>query len=232
MFPYSENITIKDNLTVPYQRVLKEIGPLLTPERRARIDEVVRGRNFSTSIVLENIYDRGNSSAVMRTGEALGFQLFDVIELSEKFKVANRVASGADKWVHVRKWKSTLDCVKQLKADGFQICVTALSPISKPISEIDFTKPTAFVLGNEKDGASKEIIEHADHQIIIPMAGFVQSFNISVAGALGMYHIFHERERQLGKNADVTPEQQEILKAHYYMKTLDTAEDILSRPQN
>ena len=99
----------------------------------------------------------------------------------------------------------------------------------KPIAEVDFTKPTALVLGNEKDGASREMIEAADHRIIIPMNGFVQSFNISVAGALSLYHIYQQRLMKLGTNADLSFEEKNILKAIYYLRTLDSSVDVLER---
>lgn len=226
MFPYPEEIEVKPGHFVSYKRVLNEIGPLLTEARRERIDQVVAQRNYSINIVLENIYDRGNASAVMRTAEAFGFQNFDLIEGGEKFKAANRVTMGAEKWLNVRKWKTSRDCILKLKEEGYQIVATSLEA-SQPIGTIDFSKRTALVLGNEKEGVSREMLDASDARVIIPMVGFVQSFNISVAGALSLYHISQDRTRRLGKNADITPEQQEILRAHYFMKTLDSAPEIL-----
>jgi tRNA (guanosine-2'-O-)-methyltransferase len=226
MFPYFDRIPIDSHLSVHYELILQHIGPLLTAERRQKIDRVVAGRNFETAVVLEGIYDRGNISAVMRTAEGLGFANFHVIETQEKFKEANRVTQGADKWVEVQKWKQSKDCVKALKDQGYRICVTTLEA-SKPLAEVDFSGKTALVLGNERDGASREMIEAADERIIIPMPGFVQSFNISVAGALCLYHIMQDRTRRRGGNPDLTPTQQEILKALYYLRTQDSATDLL-----
>lgn len=226
MFPYSETLSLEATLSVHYELVLRYIGPLLTAERRQKIDRVVAGRNFDTAVVLEGIYDRGNISAVMRTAEGLGFANFHVIETQEKFKEANRVTQGADKWVEVKKWKQTKDCVLALKQQGYKICVTTLEA-SKPLAEVDFSGKTAMVLGNEKDGASREIIEAADERIIIPMPGFVQSFNISVAGALCLYHIMQDRKHRRGSNADLSPKEQDILKALYYLRTQDSAVDYL-----
>ena len=84
-----------------------------------------------------------------------------------------------------------------------------------------------MVLGNEKDGVSQEMLEAADERVIFPMPGFVQSFNISVAGALCLYQIYQSRLQKLGRNEDVTPEQIEILKAHYAIRTQDSSVDIL-----
>ncbi|UOF02683.1 TrmH family RNA methyltransferase [Bdellovibrio reynosensis] len=233
MFPHGPELDINANLKVHYKLVLEKIGPLLTEERRKKIERVVSLRNFDTAVVLESIYDRGNVSAVMRSAEGLGFGNFHVIETQEKFKESARVTQGADKWVEVKKWKATTDCVKALKAQGYKICVTHLDEKSKPLHEIDFTGKVALVLGNEKDGVSKEMIEAADERIIIPMTGFVQSFNISVAGALSLYHISQDRLKKLGTNASLTEEEQGILQAHYFMRTQDSAvqylEELFSR---
>ena len=227
MFPLSEQIKIDQGRhTVTTKQVLEHVYPLLTPERREKIERVAQGRCFDISVVLESIYDRGNISAVMRTAEGLGFSNFHIIETFEKFKNANRVTQGADKWVESKKWKSTDDFIQFAKQNKIRICVTSLEA-AKPIHEIDFSTPLALVLGNEKDGVSKKMLEAADERVIIPMPGFVQSFNISVAGALCLYQVYQDRLKRLGRVADVTPEQIEILKAQYAMRTLDSAEDIL-----
>lgn len=226
-FPFSKEISFPSGFTTTAEQIEKHVWPLLTPERQSKIRQVSAKRCFSTAIVMESIYDRGNISAVMRTGEGLGFANFHVVETFEKFKEANRVTQGADKWVEVKKYKSTTSCIEHLKSVGYQICVTALAADSVPISAVDFSKPTALVLGNEKQGVSAEMIAAADKKIIIPMPGFVQSFNISVAGALSMYHIMSDRIQKLGRNEDLTTEQIHILNMVYALNTLDSAEDIL-----
>lgn len=228
MFPLKNPIEFKPNHFADVKTIQEKIWPLLTPERQQKIERVAAGRCFDISVVLEGIYDRGNISAVMRTAEGLGFSNFHIIETFEKFKNANRVTQGADKWVQTQKWKTSSDAIAYFKKNKIRICVTSLES-SKPLHEIDFSTPLALVLGNEKVGASKEMLEAADERVIIPMPGFVQSFNISVAGALCLYQIYQNRLSRLGKNQDVSPEQIEILKAHYALQTLDSAEAILSQ---
>ncbi len=227
MFPLKPQIEILNSKhKVTADQVLEHVYPLLTEERQKKIDRVASERCFDISVVLESIYDRGNISAVMRTAEGLGFSHFHIIETFEKFKNANRVTQGADKWVEAKKWKSTKDFISYAKENKIRICVTSLEA-AKPIHEIDFSTPLALVLGNEKDGVSKEMLEAADERVIIPMPGFVQSFNISVAGALCLYQVYQDRLKRLGKVSDVTPEQVNILKAQYALRTMDSAEDIL-----
>ena len=228
VFQLKDPIEIESGLTVKSDVILKLITPLLTEARQNKIEKVASLRNFSNAIVLEGIYDRGNVSAVMRTAEGLGFVNFHIIETQTRFKEANRVTQGADKWTEVEKWNNTKDCISALKKRGHKIIVTSLEA-SKPIQEVDFTVPTALVLGNEKEGISQEMKDLADERIILPMQGFVQSYNISVAGALSLYHIYQQRLQKLGKCEDVTSEQIKILKAHYALRTQDSSIDILKR---
>ncbi|MCE3010739.1 MAG: RNA methyltransferase [Proteobacteria bacterium] len=226
MFPFEAQIQVGSHSFDP-KVVIEVVGPLLTQERIQKIEKVLEGRTFSNPIVLENIYDRGNASAVMRSAEALGFGQVHMIELGEKFKESQRTTAGADKWVELKKWKSTRACVDHLKEQGFKIAVTYLDASSVPLSEVDFAKPTALVLGNEKDGVSPEMVAAADYKVVIPMTGFVQSYNISVAAALGCYHMYLDRMSRLGACGDLTETQKNILKAHYFLRTQASAEDVL-----
>lgn len=227
-FSFSEEIHFANNKwSCSVSDVLTHVWPLLTESRQKKIKSVISQRCFDIAVVMESIYDRGNISAVMRTAEGLGFGNIKIIETQEKFKESNRVTQGADKWVEVEKFKSTTEAIKKIKEDGYQLVVTALTEKAKPIHEVDFSLPTALVLGNEKSGASEEIIAAADHCVVVPMPGFVQSFNISVAGALCLYHIREDRIRRRGHCEDLTELQKQILQSRYALRTLYSAEDIL-----
>lgn len=226
-FPFSENLETEKGTRFHYSQVLEFIWPLLTDERRKRIEQVVVQRSYDYVSVLEDIYDRGNASAVLRTQEALGFGAAHMIQSKEKFKESQRTTAGADKWVELNKWKSTKECVQHLKSKGYQIVATALSPKSVPIHQVDFSKPTAFVLGNEKDGISEEMQQSADVLTILPMTGFVQSYNISVAAALGFYHIYSQQTQGTKSFGTLTEQQKEIVKAAYALRTLDSAHEVL-----
>ncbi len=238
-FPHQDNFPSGRSA----REILELLEPFLTPERQEKIRKVVAGRTCNVIPVLENIFDRGNISAVLRSAEALGFQCAHIIEAQgDKFKTSARVSKGADKWLDVKSWRNqtpgqaTRDCVKSLKATGYQIIATHLDERAKPISEIDFTRPTAIVYGNEKDGISKEMIELCDQTVIIPMQGFVQSFNISVAAAISLYHIALERQSKLGLQGDLNETEVEILRAEFSLRSSDNPEglieEILTRIKN
>ena len=225
-FPYFDECVIGEKRLTP-REVISIMGEFLTLERQERIKTAVDGRTCNVVPVLENIYDRGNISAVLRSAEAMGYQCAHVIETGEKFKNSNRVSQGADKWIDVTRWKSTSDCIRKLKEQNFQILATHLDERAKPIAEMDFSRPTALVLGNEKDGISQEMIAAADHTVIIPMLGFVQSFNISVAAAIALYHIYRERLAVLGRQGDLSAEEKDILRAEFSLRSSKNPERLI-----
>ena len=207
------------------------LSEYVTESRRAIIEQVISNRCKSIVPVLENIYDRGNISAVMRSAEAHGYFNLNIIEKPDsKFKNSNRVSQGTEKWLNIKKFSTATECAKDLKAKGFQIISTHLDA-AKPIGEIDFSKPTALVLGNERDGVSPEMLELSDANVIIPMRGFAQSFNISVAGAISFYHIYQDRLAH-GLSGDLSKDEKKLMLMEYYLKGVKRPEDILKRRLN
>ncbi len=232
MFPFSTKLKCNQGFIVDHRDVLEKIGPSLTPDRLTKIKKVVAQRNFNSAVVLENIYDLGNASAVMRSAEGFGFVNFHVIEGLEKFKEGNRTSAGASKWIETTRWKSTEACVAALKSQGKKIIVTHLDEQARPIEEIDFSEPCALVLGNENEGCSKEMLAAADHRVILPMVGFVQSYNISVAAALSFYAMFRQQgiSEKFSKNKSFLSEQEQaILTAEYILRTQDSSEAVLKQ---
>ncbi len=225
-FPYTEPLNV-GGLLCPSEHIISALEPWLTQERVEKIGKVLQNRTYTVSPVLDGLYDIGNMNAVLRTSEAFGFQAVHIIETSVKYREANRVAQGAEKWLDIFRWKSPLGCVSYLKEKGYKICATSLDS-QKTINEIDFLSPTAIVFGNEHEGVSKEMLKHADENIIIPMFGFTQSFNISVAASIVLYHAFQERVKQLQTNGDLYENERQILKALFYWKSLSRAKEIVS----
>ncbi|MCB0421648.1 MAG: RNA methyltransferase [Bdellovibrionales bacterium] len=212
-----------------FSKIIDELTPLVEEERFQRLQSVIEKRSLSVAPVLEDIYDRGNVSAVMRSAEAFGFIDFHIIEKPEaRFKNSNRVSKGTERWMDLQKHESTFNCVQLLRKRGYKIYCTHLGA-TKTIDEIDFNShPVAVVLGNEKDGVSEEMVSLADDSFILPMAGFAQSFNISVAGALVFYHIYQKRQ-SLRPHGELTDKEKQMLLANYMYRSVGAAQKVLTR---
>ena len=232
MFPYEDPIDVAELLELeePLKlkaREIKELlGPQVSEDRREKIAAVAKERTYGVIPVLEGIYDRGNLAAVLRSAEAMGYQEVHFIDTQEGHKTSRRVTQGADKWVDLKQWENPGECIKELKKRGYKICVTHLEA-AKPLREIDFTEPTALVFGNELEGVSEEMVGLADERCIIPMLGFVESYNISVAAALALYEAMGQRVEKYGAQGDLSPEELEILEAHFLIRALKTADLLL-----
>lgn len=212
--------------TYSSDEVIEKLKPLLTEARMARIDKVVERRTWSVGALGESLYDIGNISAVMRSAESFGFLKFHLIERpGAKYKKSDRISRGSEKWLDIQKYESSCMAIKDMQEHGYQVVATTLKN-AKPINQIDFSKPTMFLFGNEKDGVSKEAIELADECAFIPMLGFTESFNISVAAAISFYHAFTERRRLFDEVSDLTNDEKLALKAQYYMRSVGSDETI------
>ncbi len=206
--------------------ILDVLAPHLTDERKQRIHDVVAQRTYSVVPVLEGLYDFGNVNAVLRSAEALGCQAAHVIELAAKYKKANRVSKGADKWLDIRRWDATAPCVAHLRGLGYRIVATHIQE-GRSITDAVFDTPVALFFGNEHEGASKMLLDAADDRVRLPMLGFTESFNISAAAAIALYHVYRDRVTRLGRHSDLTPEEMLRLTAVYYRRSVDRADDIL-----
>ena len=163
----------------------------------------------------------------MRSAESMGFQQMHLIRTFDETKFSKRVTAGSDKWLDTTTWDHPVRCLSHLKAQGYQIIATHLDASAKPLSAFDFTRPTALVLGNERDGVSAQVLAMSDARAIIPMDGFTQSFNISVAAALSLYHIRHDRLTRRGYHGDLSAREQEILRASFYVRGLKEPERLV-----
>ena len=190
----------------------------LVPERRARIDAVVAGRTRTLTVVMEAFCDPQNVNAVLRTCEAFGIQELHAIEGPMKPYDRNRkISQNADKWLDVRRWRSTAECLRALKADGFAIYVTHLGRGARPLGELSFAGKVALVFGNESRGVSAEALALADACYAIPMRGFVQSLNVSVAAAISLAKAVERREAERGRHGDLAEADAAALRERFYL---------------
>lgn len=165
----------------------------MSPERYQRIRALLKTRQPDLTVCLEEVTKPHNVSAVIRTCDAVGVhQIHAVWDQSENLRKGT--AMGSQIWVKTKPHNTIAEAVGELKAQNMQVLVTHLDDSACDFREIDYTKPTAVLLGQEKTGATDEAIALADQSIIVPMVGMVQSLNVSVAAAVVMYEAQRQRE--------------------------------------
>jgi tRNA (guanosine-2'-O-)-methyltransferase len=190
----------------------------LVPERRARVDAVVAGRTRTLTVVMEAFCDPQNVNAVLRTCEAFGVQEIHAVEGPMKPWDRNKkISQNADKWLDVRRWRSTGECLAHLKGEGFAIYATHLGEGSRPLGSLSFAGKVALVFGNEKRGVSDEALALAEARYAIPMRGFVQSLNVSVAAAISLATAVERREAERGGHGDLTDREAAELRERFYV---------------
>jgi tRNA (guanosine-2'-O-)-methyltransferase len=167
----------------------------MTPERLERLTAVLNKRQNDLTVVLENVFDPHNISAVMRTCDAVGIQ--DIFVLNTKIpphqKWGARSSSSADKWVTVHQFTDTVACMREVRKRCDKILSTHLSETSISLYDINFTGSIALVFGNEQKGVSGEILALCDGNFIIPQVGMIKSLNISVACAVSLYEAYRQK---------------------------------------
>ena len=166
----------------------------MTPERYARIREMLTARQPDLTVCMEQVHKPHNVSAVIRTADAVGVHEIHAVWPTTRMKTLVSSAAGSNSWVQVKTHKTIQEAVAKMKAKGMQILATNLSEKAVDFRAIDYTRPTCILLGQEKTGITPEALALADTDIIIPMIGMVQSLNVSVASALILYEAQRQRE--------------------------------------
>ena len=184
----------------------------MTPERREKLQTVLSKRQDDITIVLENVFDPHNISAVMRTCDAVGVQELYVLntKIPRHKKWGTKSSSSAAKWLTVYQFENAEECFSELRKKYSKILTTHLSSNAVNLYEIDLTQPVALVFGNEHSGVSEEIRNLADGNFIIPQAGIIRSLNISVACAVTLYEAY--RQKTLAGHYDKAKLNGEVLK--------------------
>jgi tRNA (guanosine-2'-O-)-methyltransferase len=164
-------------------------------ERYQRIQQVLKARQTDLTLCLEEVHKPNNVSAIVRTADAVGLHKIHAVWPSGKMRTLAHTSAGARNWVEVDTYDHIDAALTTLKQQKMQILVTHLSDTAVDFRDIDYTKPTAIIFGGEKFGVSQRALEQADHDIIIPMVGMVQSLNVSVASALILYEAQRQRQQ-------------------------------------
>lgn len=201
--------------------VLAALSPLLTQERRARIEAVIAARTRAVVAVLDGLIDPHNISAVLRSADAFGVQELHLIERPDPYLAAPRVAQGAERWVDIVRHPTGEACVRALRSRGYRIFVASMEGALAP--ETLASEPrVAIVFGNEHAGVSQELRDLADGTYAIPMRGFVQSLNVSVAAAITLFSAMR------GRTGDLDERDAQQLRARYCLKSVPQAHAIVA----
>jgi len=157
-----------------------------------RLKEVLALRTNFLTVVTDQVVDPHNISAICRSAECFGVQNVHLIESNFPFRGAKKVQRGSLNWVNVNRYdgeNKTQDCIQTVKAKGYKIVAISPHAASKSIAELNFDRPIALVMGQEQNGVSDLIMDAADECVIIPMNGFTESLNVSVACSIALYDL-------------------------------------------
>jgi tRNA (guanosine-2'-O-)-methyltransferase len=200
---------VPENFSPEQTRALIEyLNEYVTEERKKRFHEILAERIGHMHVVLEDVYQAHNASAVIRSADCFGIQHVHFIENRNRYKVSDDVALGASQWVNIERHHSTKETLLELKKQGFKIIATTPHTNDKTIYELDVTQKFALVFGTEKDGITQEVLEISDEFVKIPMYGFTESFNISVCAALCMHELSHKIRAEI-KNPYLSEEEKQ-----------------------
>lgn len=167
----------------------------MTPERFRQIKAVLNRRQADLTVVMENVRKPHNLAAVARTLEAVGGLEIHAITSLTSIRLSQMAAGGVRKWIKVYRHADTASALDDFRRRGYQIIATTLNETSQDYRSPDYTRPSVILAGEELEGLSATAIDMADVCVHIPMAGMVQSLNVSVATALVLYQAFHQRQR-------------------------------------
>lgn len=193
-----------------HPELVEFLARFVSPHKLRRFDEVLARRTRHLTVVLEDIFQQHNASACLRTCDCFGVQDVHVIENRYDFAVSRDVALGASQWLTVRRYRgeadNTLTCIRALKRQGYRVMATTPSDDACPLDAYDAAQKTALMFGTEMDGLSPTALEHADGLLTIPLCGFTESLNLSVALALCLNDLTN-RLRRLDMDWELTDEE-------------------------
>lgn len=214
------------------EHLYNHLKTFMTEGRAELFDKVLDQRTRYVAVLLENIFQPHNASAVLRSCDCFGIQDVHVTEEGAQYEVNKGVSLGASQWLTLHRHGdaegSLLKCLDQLRNNGYAIVATTPGDESMSISEIPLDKPVAIAFGTELSGLSEQAIENSDYTAHIPMYGFTESFNISVAAAISL-KVLSERIREEKVNWQLSEEERLALKVEWAKNTIKSSDLIVER---
>lgn len=211
------------------ERVIACLSQFVTEDRSETLSRALDRRTRETVLVLEDVANAHNAAAVLRSAEAFGLFEIHLVQSDEtRFHVSRNVASGANKWLDLRWHDQTESCFSKLRENGYEIWASDLHGDAVSIEEIDVSKKIALVFGNERNGISEAARSLSDRHFYLPMKGFVESLNISVAAAVACYEISRRRGAMALQDGLMGEDRRSVLAA-WLVQSVRASDEILRR---
>lgn len=208
------------------------LSGFVSENRLQRFDEILEKRLSHIHIVLENLFQAHNASAVLRSCDCFGVQNIHFIENYNRMRVSDDVAMGSSQWLTVRRYNkegnNTTSTLQGLKAQGFKIIATTPHKNDFTLRDLPLDQKIALVFGTEREGVSKEVMEEADGFVSIPMMGFTESFNVSVCAALCMYELTNRIRREVA-NPYLSAEETAEVRLQWIKASVDNSPALVRR---
>ena len=211
-------------------KLIEGLEQFVTDERKERLLSVLDNRTRHIAVVLEDLYQTQNISAVMRSCECYGIQDAYIVENRNTFEIHKDISMGADKWLTLHHYPhsehNVKQCIDDLHARGYTVIATLPDEKRTTIMDLPVERKTAFLFGTELTGLSEEAVHYADGAALIPMYGFTESFNISNSAAIILSH-FSERLRHSEVDWKLTPDEREELYFSWLQKSIRNSESLI-----
>lgn len=201
------------------QQAFDYLKQFLTPERIARIEHIATESSDFVLPVLEDVYQFRNAAAIVRSAEACGFHKVVAMEARNVFNPNLTVTKGAETWVEVEKIPHSLESLQQIRDRGYRLVAVSAEKNATPLPDFQIDRPAALIFGTEWQGVSQDFLEFVDETLIIPMYGFTQSFNVSVAAAICCYQL-KQKLLQLELDYKLSPAKQLDLKIRWAINSI------------
>lgn len=212
------------------QKLIQYLQQFMSESRFGRIREIIQYRTNYITVMLEDIYQSHNASAVLRTCDCFGVQQVHVVENRNKYTLNRDVSMGSDKWLTLQKYNqagdNTLAAIQKLKADGYRIVATTPHSNDTLLDDIDIARgKMALLFGTELKGLSNQALELADEYLKIPLYGFTESYNISVSAAIILHHLTYKLH-QANFNWQLDQDEQDELVVKWLVKSIRNGKKI------
>ena len=208
------------------------IAPMLSDRRKDLFDDILKQRTRHFTVILEDLFQKHNTSAIVRSCDIFGVQDVHIIENKYNSYMSNQVGKGSQKWIDFYRYNekqiNTQDCIDAIKKEGYQLIATTPHNESCLVQDFDITKKSAFVFGVEKEGVSNTMMEQADGFLKIPMVGFTESLNVSVAAAITLQSVT-DKLRRSDIQWQLSEEEQFFKKIEWMEKTIKSITKIKER---